>query len=326
MRVAYPHHQMPFRVVPFEADHVPAAARMFVDALDELRRRVPVLPADLANVEVVGPRLEPMRGFAALEGKRLVGYLTAWFPLERFRGADRVAAYAPEWAHGATGARAAAVANALYRSASAAWSEAGCDTHAITLLAGDAGAVDTWVWSGFGMGTVDGIRPVEPLGTPSPSGYEVRMAMAADAPALASLDVEHQRHYSDPPMFMAPRQADDPSAWARFIETPGDAAWLAADAGGPFGFMRFTGDFNASAVVESADGIFISGAYVRPGARRRGAGTALLDAALRHYAAAGATSCAVDFEAFNPEAAVFWPRHFTTVCISLIRVPERPIA
>jgi GNAT superfamily N-acetyltransferase len=313
---------MPFQVVTFEVAHVPAAARMFVDALDELRRRVPVLPADLANVEVVGRRLEPMRGFAAFEDGRLVGFLTAWSPLERFRGADRVAAYAPEWAHGVSGPGARAVANALYRAASTAWSKAGCDTHAITLLAGDAAALETWVWSGFGMGTVDGIRPVEPLGIPSPSGYEVRMAIRADATALASLDVEHQRQYSAPPVFMAPRQADDASAWARFIETPGNTAWLAADEGGPFGFMQFTRDFNASAVVESADGIFISGAYVRPGARRRGAGTALLDAAMRHYAAAGAMSCAVDFEAFNPEAAAFWPRHFTTVCTSLIRVPE----
>jgi GNAT superfamily N-acetyltransferase len=317
---------MPFRVVPFAADHVPAAARMFVDALDELRRRVPVLPGALADVDVVRRRLEPMRGYAALEGERLVGYLTAWFPLERFRGADRLAAYSPEWAHAGFGPRARAVANELYRAASMDWSDAGCDTHAITLLAGDAGAVDTWVWSGFGMGTVDGIRLVEPLGTPSPSGFAVRMAMPADAAALASLDVEHQRHYSAPPVFMAPRQPRDAAAWARFLETPGNAAWLAADPDGPFGFMQFTREFNASAVVESPDGIFISGAYVPPRARGRGAGTALLDAGLRHYAAVGTTSCAVDFEAFNPEAAAFWPRHFTTVCMSLMRVPEWPPA
>ena len=44
--------------------------------------------------------------------------------------------------------------------------------------------------------------------------------------------------------------------------------------------------------------------------------------ALRHYAGEGVTTCAVDFEAFNPEATAFWLRHFTPVCFSLMRVPE----
>jgi hypothetical protein len=48
----------------------------------------------------------------------------------------------------------------------------------------------------------------------------------------------------------------------------------------------------------------------------------MLDAGLRHYAARGLTTCAVDFEAFNPEAAAFWPRHFAIACMSLMRVPE----
>lgn len=48
----------------------------------------------------------------------------------------------------------------------------------------------------------------------------------------------------------------------------------------------------------------------------------MINAALREYAARGFTCCAVDFESFNPEAAVFWPRHFTPVGHSLVRVPE----
>jgi hypothetical protein len=52
----------------------------------------------------------------------------------------------------------------------------------------------------------------------------------------------------------------------------------------------------------------------------------MLDAAIRYYAAEGLASCAVDFEAFNPEATAFWLRHFTPVCHSLMRVPESPTA
>jgi len=61
---------------------------------------------------------------------------------------------------------------------------------------------------------------------------------------------------------------------------------------------------------------------VRPEYRGRGAAPALLDAALRDYAARGFERCAVDFESFNPEAASFWVNYFKPVCYSLMRVPE----
>lgn len=48
----------------------------------------------------------------------------------------------------------------------------------------------------------------------------------------------------------------------------------------------------------------------------------MLDAAIRDYAAHGVLSCAVDLEAFNPEASRFWIRHFAPVCYSLMGVPE----
>ena len=48
----------------------------------------------------------------------------------------------------------------------------------------------------------------------------------------------------------------------------------------------------------------------------------MLDAALRYHAGLGKTCCAVDFEAFNPDATAFWLRHFQPVCLSLMRCPE----
>ena len=67
-------------------------------------------------------------------------------------------------------------------------------------------------------------------------------------------------------------------------------------------------------------------AYVRPGYRGPHAAAAILHAGLRHYAALGFPVCAVNFESFNPEAAALWPRYFTPVCLSLMRMPENPYA
>jgi GNAT superfamily N-acetyltransferase len=315
---------MSILIAPFEPAHAPAAARMFVASLEALRGRVPALPASLADIDAVQQRLTRLSGVVAIEDGRLIGYLTSRFPIAAFRGTDRVGAYSPEWAHGALHAEHRAVDNALYRAAAVEWARTGCDVHAITLLAGDDAALRTWSWSGFGMAVVDAIRPTTPLVVPVSAPDTVRMASLDDAAALAVLDVEHVRHYTEAPVFMPPPGRLDEAAWLDFLSRPGNAAWLAEDTVGPYGFLRFDREFHGSSVTESSTGIFISGAYVRPGYRGRGAASAMLDAALRRYAADGITSCAVDFEAFNPEAATFWMRHFMPVCYSLMRVPEVP--
>jgi hypothetical protein len=56
-----------------------------------------------------------------------------------------------------------AVYQALYRAAAAQWSAAGCQVHAITLLAQDEEAKQAWFWQGFGLTVVDAVRPVRPL-------------------------------------------------------------------------------------------------------------------------------------------------------------------
>jgi GNAT superfamily N-acetyltransferase len=308
-------------VVPFTLAHVDEAGSMFVASLEALRRDLPTLPDELAGPGVVAGRLNGMSGVAAIEDGRLLGYLTAWFPIGEFRGTDRTAAYTPEWAHGAIGEARPTVERALYRAASASWAAAGCDVHAVTLLA-EAGAVDTWFWSGFGMGTVDAIRPMAPLTLAQPSEYGVRRATLDDVAALATLDAEHIRHYAAAPVFMVPPLARDSAAWTTFLSEAGNSAWLAEDGAGPFGFIRFDRDFDGADAIESATGVFISGAYVRAEHRRRAAASSVLNAALRHYADEGLAFCAVDFEAFNPEAATFWLRHFTPVCYSVMRTPE----
>jgi len=309
-------------VEPFDARHARDAATIFVAALDGLRRDIPALSGELADTGMIEEKLSAMSGTVALDGERLVGYLTtSWFPITSFRNSDRAGAYAPAWGHGVA-ADVAAVYRALYRASSGAWAAARCDVHALTLLAGNPRTVETWFWGGFGMGTIDAVRPMDPLSLPPPAGYQVRAASVDDAAALSILDAEHVGHYSEPPVFMTHRPADDAAAWSAFLTANGNTAWLAEDADGPFGFIRFDRTFGGSDVAASKDGVFINGAYVRSTHRRQGAADAILDAALRHYTDGGLMCCAVDFEAFNPEAAAFWTRSFTPVCYSLMRVPE----
>jgi GNAT superfamily N-acetyltransferase len=310
------------QIVPFSARNIPEAAQWFVASLEALRREVPALSDQMCALPVVAERLAGIEGVAAIEDGRLVGYLLSWYPIERFRGAERAGAFVPEWAHGAVGPDRGAIYRALYRVASAQWAEAGCDVHAVSVLAHDRVAVDAWFWNGFGLTVVDGVRAMQPIGAHPPVGYGVRPAERSDIPALVVLDREHWQHYVKPPVFMAPHESRSADEWDAFLTWPGNTVWLAEDASGPFGFIRFDRQFDGADILTTETGIFISGAYVRPAYRGRGAAAAILDAALRRYAAQGFTCCTLDFEAFNPEAASFWMRYFTPVSYGLLRVPE----
>jgi ribosomal protein S18 acetylase RimI-like enzyme len=303
--------------------HIPGAAELFAAAFRRQRQAVPSLPARMEDPAVAARMLAVLPGVAAVQDGRLAGYL-AWFIADRFRGTSRTGAYCPEWGHACAAENPAAVYRALYRAAARRWAEAGCGTHAITILAGDRAAVEAWFWNGFGLAVVDAVRPMQPLDAPRPTSLRIRAAIAGDAPDLAALDAEHCRHYAEPPVFMTPRPGEDAGAFAAFLARPGNSIWMALDGDVPAGFIRFDAhDSDKSASVTSASSVYITGAYVRPAYRGRRAAEGMLDAGLRHYAGGSYTCCAVDFESFNPEAAAFWPRYFQPVCLSMMRVPEK---
>jgi GNAT superfamily N-acetyltransferase len=326
-RVSHPEDWF-MEIVPFQVSYLPEAAALFAGDFRRLRAQVGALPDGMADAAQVAIRLEALadRSWAAVERGELVGYLGA-FVIDHFRDTARKGAYCPEWGHAAAEAaptQTRAVYRALYRAAASQWAALGCDVHAITLLAHDRIAETVWFWQGFGMVVVDAIRPITPLmGNTVLNGLAIRQATPDDADRLAALDAAHCAHYTRSPIFMAPREVRDAAEFRAFLREPDNSVWLALDGGDAVGFMQFEGHSDGAADIVSADStIAITGAYIDPLYRGRGAGKALLDAALREYAGRGFTRCAVDFESFNPEAAVFWMKYFTPVCLSVMRVPE----
>jgi GNAT superfamily N-acetyltransferase len=311
-------------IAPLAPTHLPAAAALFAAEYACLRAAAPELPARFADRVAAAERLAGMTGrsLVALDGDRLAGYI-AWWQSTNFRRTGRRAAYVPEWGHATLPEGRAAIYRALYRAASAQWAAAGNQVHAISLLAHDDVARETWFWNGFGLAVVDAARPCAPLSAPARTDLTIRRAIAADSVALAALDAEHVAHYAAPPVFMAPAPADTPDDLRAYLAGPRNTIWLALDGDEAIGFMRFRGDdFDAVAILESDAAAFCDGLYVRPAYRGRGAARAMLAAALDHYAALGLSALYTNFESFNPEAAAFWTRHFRPVCYSLLRTPE----
>jgi GNAT superfamily N-acetyltransferase len=319
------------RILTLEPFQISAAAELFVTNFNLQRAAIPLLPDTLADPANAAKRISDMAGtcpvFAAVEGDRLLGYLGAWI-IDNFRDTPRRAAYAPEWAHGVSSeldpARQTSIYRALYRAASLAWFEAGCSAHAITILVVDANARETWFWNGFGLLIVDGVRPLEPFDVSVPEGYVIRKADLTETEDLADVESEHWTHYFRPPVLMTPNQADDSAAFTRFLREPGNSAWTAWKGKDLAAYIRFEGSsFGSADIVNGAGTIAITGAYTRKTHRGLGLAPAMISAAMADYHAQGYTRCAVDFESYNPEAAAFWPKYFTPVCYSLMRVPER---
>lgn len=313
-------------ITPLRKEHLDEAAALFVARYQQLRATYPILPDRMADPARVYDKLEHVvdkwGGVAAWEQGKLVGYLN-WVYADDFRATGRKGAYCHEWAHACKGDNRPDVYRALYTAAARQWAADGCLIHAITLLADDPEALQTWFWNGFGLIVVDGIRPMQPLQKPYSPGLTIRKATSEDAEAFCALDAEHWRHYATSPIFMTPRYGVNADGFRAFLSKERNSIWLAEDEGTLAGFIRYDGyDFECADILASDQGVFISGAFVRPAYRGRRVAVALLDSALRDYGARGFTSCTLDFESFNPYAARTWPRYFSLASYSLSRVPE----
>lgn len=312
-------------ILPLTPEYQPQAAGLFVHNFKRLRQTVPELPSLMeepaAMVQLFARFPAATPACAAVENGHLLGYLAGYiFP--NMRGTGRLGAFVPEWGHAALESD-PVIYRQLYRVLSRQWAAAGVRMHGIALLADDQAAQQAWYWNGFGLTVVDGIRTTDPIGAPLPRDWRIRPAGEADAERIAQIDVEHCRHYSQAPIFMAPRQADSAETLRHFLAESPNSVWLALQGDDLGGFLRFERRSDGAAdIVVSPQTIAITGAFVRPQHRGRGIASALLDAALRDYAAQGYTRCSVDFESFNPQAAAIWPRYFHTVTLSAIRVPE----
>ena len=314
------------QILPLSQAHIPEAAAFFIQNYHKQRQSTPLLPAAMEDKQRVEQMLkasfDASSALVAIEHGNVVGYL-GWYLVDHFRGSKRKGAYIPEWGHAAAEGDKGKIYQAIYRCAAERWAEAGCQVHAITLLAEDQAAEKAWFWNGFGLTVIDAIRPMQPLERVRETGVTIRKATSADAAALSQLDAEHWQHYVRSPVFMPFRSGKDADQNIASFARSNNSVWLAEDGGELAGFLRFDGyDFDSVAILESEDGIIITGAYVRPAYRGRKVAVALLDAALRDYQSRGYKYCAVTFEFFNPEAASFWPCYFEPVCLSALRVPE----
>jgi GNAT superfamily N-acetyltransferase len=317
----------PLAIEPFQPQHLDAAVGLFVAGYEELRRTVPMLPERYACPSVVRPLLEAQVArdpfVVAIEEGAVAGYLGG-MRVPQLKGRDK-GVYCPEWAHAVTptaeAARRRRIYDALYEAIGETWVGEGRLNHAITLLAHDTTARDTWFWNGFGMLVVDVVRGTDPLAcAPVDGGVRVRLATPADLPALLPVAAEHAAYYRRAPIFLPISLVTNAAELESFLADPARDVCVAEEEGRVLGFMQIrVGSEDACTIVRDEDTASCVGAYVRPDARRAGLGTRLLAASLTWTQERGCRRFSLDFEAANLYGRRFWLKHLTPVCHSLLR-------
>jgi GNAT superfamily N-acetyltransferase len=313
-------------LVPLEACHVAAAARLVAARYRDLRRAVPLLPSQYGEPDTIAGLLRRLvpgaphvaaPGVAALQGDRLAGFLTG-FLIPDFRGAPGI--YCPEWASAVEPGAGRRIYEEMYTHLAARWVAGGYVQHALGLFSSERTSLDAWHWLGFGMAAADGVRTLDPVDAPT-TAVTVRRGTPDDVEGVADLLGGLRRHLAASPTFLVwddSRTREQARAW---LEDPNMALWLAFDGDPePVSFLVLgPATHTASTIIRDEGTTSIVGAFTRPGARGAGVGAALLDRALAWGREAGYARCAVDFEPMNVLAARFWMRHFQPVVYSVFR-------
>jgi len=310
-------------IIPFREDHLEDAARLVSERYQRLRQQVPDLPERYSNVSSLVPLLQgilkpDVPGVTAIQGDRMVGFLTAW-QMPDFRGERSI--YSPEWANAAVLEDSARIYDAMYSRISGDWLAEKYSAHYASLFPNDLQALQQWHWLGFGMFAVDALRAVDPIPVGGTS-IHIRRAGLQDIEQVMALQDELWEYIKGPPIFLL-NERYERQYYEEWLQDPDKVVWLACSQDEPLAFMRMgPADNDVCTIIVDEKTTSIYAAFTREQARREGIATALLAYALKFARDCGYERCAVPFEPMNPLGTRFWLRHFKPVCYSLSRIMD----
>ena len=308
------------KIIPFREEHLQDAARLVSDRYQRLREQVPDLPQRYSKVSSLVPLLQDILkpgipGVAAIQGNRLVGFLTGWH-MPDFRGKRSI--YSPEWANAAVLDDSARIYEALYSRISGDWLAEKYSAHYLSIFPNDLQALQQWNWLGFGMFSVDALRALDPI-TTGEAGVQIRRAALQDVDRVMALQDELWEYMKSPPIFFLSKRYDR-KYYEEWLQDPEKVVWLACSQNEPLAFMRMgPADNDVCTIIVDEKTTSIYAAFTREPARRGGIATALLAHALEFAHDCGYERCAVSFEPMNPLGSRFWLRYFQPVCYSFLR-------
>ncbi|MGH2599604.1 MAG: GNAT family N-acetyltransferase, partial [Dehalococcoidia bacterium] len=267
-------------------------------------------------------------GAVALRDGRMAGYLIGrpWLGRPVLRERSGWVDYA---GHAVEADDAVDLYRALYAAVAPRWLERGCFAHYVTLPATDATALDAWYSLGFGRWHIAAVRDVAPPAAMShAAGVEVHEAGEEDLDVVFRLRRGLGIYHTAAPMF-EPYLFDQTELRAETLgrlRDPRHRVLLAVRGGEPFGMLALSAP-DPPRMMATTGGIHIDEAFVEVAVRGGGAGSMLLDAALRQARDDGYQWSGVSWRAANLSGSRFWLGNgFRPVFVRVLREVDARIA
>jgi GNAT superfamily N-acetyltransferase len=284
------------------------------------RERFPLLPAayeDPARTAALVRRTLPVCDCVAERGNdgSLLGFLTSFESVPD--PASPMARYLPERStlHPVHGHAVAAFVDplrvyaALFSDVAARALERGVIDHVVHVPIGDPTCEGAWAALGFGRANVVAIRDLAPVGRPSQSDVEVRVATPDELDFVDALVDEEPRFHAASPIFLPYRR--EATAEAVRAEVASDLAsddhafLIARRAGRDVGVISIAPGRGSPLYVPDR-AAYIAATAVLPDERGSGAGTVLVESALAWAGEHGHVAACLHYSAANVTSASFW--------------------
>ncbi len=303
------------RIVPFETQHVAAAASLLAARHARWRAALPALSPRFADPAAMRPPLEAVLAAAGAlavaaldERDDLVGFMAGSPRLEEIWGRSA-------WVGLAGQALAASADPELTRDLYAAWSDPfvrrGIYAHYALVPDAFDDTMDAWIRMGFGKMQAYALRSTDLDGLPvAASGVRIALATPDDLERLLPLTRLIADALLEAPVYaisLPERWADFRAEWDDELRNPEGDVWLATDeaSGEALAIAGFYPAEPAPAVPE--DAVELGIAMTAPAARGRGVMAALVGHGLSVAAERGARWCVTDWRAATLSSSRAWP-------------------
>ena len=310
---------MNYGIVPFDRSFREPVAALFAASYLQAVEAVPALPFRAAQdrtwIYSLLTEAAPDLGVAAFLGDQLVGFMLATQP---FTFKTQPAATIHPFMHSAVSTDRSRIYQLLYGALGEQLIARGINLHIIAHFTNDAAVLQTMYRLGFGAVVEERIRDLEPVA----STNQVEVLREYDPLQIDALIREHGRYYAESPIFIL-HDFDHTTVPVEPMggRQSGNALFVFRDRGQAAAYIIVgcRADSHEGLLLQDTNTAQVLTAYVKPEARRRGVGTALLNAAITWAKHNGFDRLFVEHETANISGGSFWSKHFSSYLLFSMR-------
>jgi len=303
------------RIVNFTEQWVPQAEALVEVGYEGLRDNLPWLSKEIIFPDFTS-LVTPGLGVAAVEGEELLAFLACYRPFSNaFHTTGVKGVFCPLHGHGIKQGVNPKIYEKLYQTAAEKWVAQGILSHAICLYQYESVLHEIFFMNGFGVRCLDLARENKPIQLQKDCTATYRKLEGDAIAPILDMNNSLIEHLGASPVFM---KFPIMTVEEFLSKNQENTFYLAELEGKAVAYLRF-GTEGENFVANGNPMIHCNGAYALPEHRGSGIMDHLLAFASDDLRAKGYSLMGVDCESLNPNARLYWQKHFTAYTYSVVR-------